>query len=66
MMSDQAVGRRILSEEELAAENIYVKKMEKEKLDKLKHKEEAGGNSSVRQPMWAPASVKSKESSANK
>nr|XP_043613056.1 uncharacterized protein At2g27730, mitochondrial [Erigeron canadensis] len=36
LFSDQG---RILSEEERAAENIYIKKMEKEKLEKQKLKE---------------------------
>ncbi|KAK6933563.1 Mitochondrial ATPase inhibitor, partial [Dillenia turbinata] len=31
---------RILSEEERAAENIYIQKMEREKMDKLKRKAE--------------------------
>ncbi|KAI3995542.1 hypothetical protein MKX01_023287 [Papaver californicum] len=31
-------GGKILSEEEKAAENIYIKKIEKEKLEKLVHK----------------------------
>ncbi|RZC84072.1 hypothetical protein C5167_046857 [Papaver somniferum] len=31
-------GGKILSEEEKAAENIYIKKIEKEKLEKLAHK----------------------------
>ncbi|KAK9059835.1 hypothetical protein SSX86_020539 [Deinandra increscens subsp. villosa] len=36
LFSDQG---RVLSEEERAAENVYIKKMEKEKLEKQKLKE---------------------------
>lgn len=37
--SDKASGR-VLSEEERAAENVYVQKMEREKLEKLRRKED--------------------------
>ncbi|URE03245.1 hypothetical protein MUK42_22643 [Musa troglodytarum] len=33
-----STGGKVLSEEEKAAENVYIKKMEKEKLEKLAHK----------------------------
>ncbi|KAK4753745.1 hypothetical protein SAY87_001849 [Trapa incisa] len=32
-------GGKVLSEEEKAAENVYIKKMEKDKLEKIAHKE---------------------------
>ncbi|KAJ1260154.1 hypothetical protein BS78_10G210800 [Paspalum vaginatum] len=37
--SDKASGR-VLSEEERAAENVYIQKMEREKLEKLRRKQE--------------------------
>ncbi|CAD6250798.1 unnamed protein product [Miscanthus lutarioriparius] len=37
--SDKASGR-VLSEEERAAENVYIQKMEREKLEKLRRKED--------------------------
>ncbi|AQK71521.1 ATPase inhibitor [Zea mays] len=37
--SDKASGR-LLSEEERAAENVYIQKMEREKLEKLRRKED--------------------------
>ncbi|KAL3718066.1 hypothetical protein ACJRO7_003241 [Eucalyptus globulus] len=33
-------GGKILGEEERAAENVYIQKMERERLEKLKHKAE--------------------------
>ncbi|KMZ73528.1 F1F0-ATPase inhibitor protein [Zostera marina] len=36
-------GGKILSEEEKAAENVFIKKMEKDKMEKLSHKGEVSG-----------------------
>ncbi|CAL9206936.1 unnamed protein product [Musa hybrid cultivar] len=51
-------GGKVLSEEEKAAENVYIKKIEKEKLEKLAHKGPKPGEQTPAKPETPAADVK--------
>ncbi|KAK1632532.1 hypothetical protein QYE76_006847 [Lolium multiflorum] len=51
-------GGKMLSEEEKAAENVYIKKMEQEKLEKLARKGPSAGEQAPSTPSSAASDVK--------
>nr|ACG25845.1 ATPase inhibitor [Zea mays] len=58
--SDKASGR-VLSEEERAAENVYIQKMEREKLEKLRKEDKAKAEAAKRAAVAARGDTKNGE-----